>query len=208
MNGSTRSGRSYGGKTREQRLAERHEKLLDAGLELFGTVGYAATTIPMLCAAAGLNPRYFYEAFGTREALLLAVYDRDVARVLASVVTALDGAPADVSVRMEIGLRTFVTGVLADERAARINYFEMVGVSPQLDARRRAVLRLYADFITAQIEQFAPDRPVPGGDRRLAAVAFVGAVDGLIVDALSGGERVNIDRIVATLLETFLPAER
>jgi AcrR family transcriptional regulator len=206
--GQARSERLYGGKTAEQRRAERHEKLLDAAVELFGTVGFAATTIEMLCHEAGLHPRYFYEQFDTREAVLMAVYDRHVETVLAEVVATLEDAPNDPRVRLERGLRTFVDAVLADERLARINYFEMIGVSRELEARRRAVLRAYADMITAQLDAFDPDQRLTVSDPRLGAVALVGAVDGLIINALANDSpREEREAIIMTLLELFGPPE-
>jgi AcrR family transcriptional regulator len=196
--------RVYGGRTMDERRAERREKLLDAAVELFGTTGYAGTTIESLCRQAGLNPRYFYEQFDSREALLGAVYDRHVETVRAAVVAALEGAPADARGRLETGLRAFVDGTLSDERLARINYFEMVGVSPELEARRRAVLRSYADLITAQLDAIAPgDRP-PLSHPRLAAIAFVGAVDGLITDALAADPPTGREQMITTLLELLV----
>ncbi len=44
--------RRYGGKSLEQRREERRRRLLDAGLELFGTQGFQHTTIEQLCATA------------------------------------------------------------------------------------------------------------------------------------------------------------
>jgi AcrR family transcriptional regulator len=41
-------GRVYGGLSAPERRADRRERLLDAGLELFGTAGFTKTTIPML----------------------------------------------------------------------------------------------------------------------------------------------------------------
>jgi len=202
---SLHPNRRYGGKTTEERRGERREKLLDAGLELFGTVGYAATTIEMLCAATRLHPRYFYEEFRTRESLLLAVYDRHVATVLGAVLGALAAAPSDARARMEAGLAAFVDGALADERAARINYFEIVGVSPALEARRREVLRAYAELIADEISGLAPERRPPGEDRHLTAVAFVSATDGLIIDWLTTPTRTDRARIIATLVDIFMP---
>src|SRR6202012_4111263 len=136
--------RRYGGKTASERRAQRREQLLDAGLELFGTGGYAATTIEALCARAGLNPRYFYEQFAGREQLLGAVYERHVEQVLTVVSAAIDRSGADPAARLRAGLTAFVEATLADERGARVNYFEMIGVSRELDALRRRVLSDYA----------------------------------------------------------------
>jgi AcrR family transcriptional regulator len=195
--------RRYGGKTGTERRDERRERLLDAGLELFGTQGFASVTIESLCAAAGLNPRYFYEQFASREDLLGAVYDRHVQAVLERVQAAIAQAPADPAIRLERGLTAFVTGTLADERAARVNYFEMVGVSGELEARRRGVLRAYAELIAAQAAELGDLGPLSRGDRRMAAVALVGATDGLIIDWLTSDRRRPQKAIVDTLLQIF-----
>lgn len=133
----------------------------------------------------------------------MAVYDRHVEQVLAKVVGALERAPADLRGRLETGLRAFVDGVLADERHARINYFEMVGVNRRLEARRRDVLRGYADLIASELAGL-PDR-LPLTHPRLGAVAVVGAVDGLITDALAVDPPVEHEEIVTTLLELLAP---
>jgi AcrR family transcriptional regulator len=198
--------RRYGGKTATERRDERREQLLDAGLELFGTLGFAAVTIEALCARAGLNPRYFYEQFASREELLGAVYARHVHAVLTMVQAAIAHAPSDPAQRLSAGLTAFVTATLADERAARINYFEMVGVSAELEAQRRGVLRAYAELIAAQaavIEDRTPPTPLGRGDRRMAAVALTGATDGLITDWMSSSDRLPQQAIVDTLLAIF-----
>jgi AcrR family transcriptional regulator len=198
------TGRRYGGKTAGERREERRGQLLDAALELFGTVGYTATTIEALCAAAGLNPRYFYEQFETREQVLRAVYDRHVEQVLRTVLEVLERAGPEPRARLEVGLRAFIEATLADERGARVNYFELVGVSRELEAHRRHVLRTYAELIAGQLEQLdgAPAGLV-AGDRRLSAMALVGATDGLVIDWLSGDRREPPERIVETLLGIF-----
>lgn len=198
-------GRRYGGKTVEERRAERRRKLLDAGLELFGTVGYAATTIEALCAAARLHPRYFYEQFDSREGLLQAVYDRHVEAVRVEVMAAVERAPADRRRRLEAGLSAFVEATLADERAARINYFEMIGVSPRIERRRREVLRTYAELIAGEAAALPP-QGAAAVDTRLVAVALVGATDGLIIDWLTHRPRGDRAQIVDTLVQTFAPA--
>src|SRR6516162_9996711 len=72
------TSRTYRGITPSARQADRRERLMEAGLELFGTLGYARTSIRAVSAAASLNSRYFYESFSSREDLLIAVYQRIV----------------------------------------------------------------------------------------------------------------------------------
>jgi AcrR family transcriptional regulator len=50
--------------------------LLDAGLELFAEQGFGATSIPDICARAGLTKGAFYSNFANKDALFLALLDR------------------------------------------------------------------------------------------------------------------------------------
>ena len=54
--------RDYDGKTAAERIAERRERLIDAGVELFGERGYAATSIRSVLQQSGLRDRYFGRA--------------------------------------------------------------------------------------------------------------------------------------------------
>jgi hypothetical protein len=93
-----------------------------------------------------------------------------------------------------------VESTLADERGARVNYFEMIGISHELDRLRRRVLSDYAQLIASQAQG-----GVTGVDPRMAAVALVGATDGLIIDWLSGDRASSSRVIVDTLVAIFEP---
>ena len=53
--------------------------LLDAALELFTEQGFGASSIPEICARAGLTKGAFYSNFADKEALFLALFDRQAA---------------------------------------------------------------------------------------------------------------------------------
>ena len=125
--------------------------------------------------------------------------------VLGEVRAALDAVPAPAPQRLEAGLRAFVDATLADERGARVNYFEMVGVSPELEDLRRGVLRSYAELIAEEATRMPRVRGEPEADRRGVAVALVGAIDGLVTDWLSGDRTRPQSTIIDTLLAVFGP---
>src|SRR3954447_8802688 len=91
--------RSYGGVSADDRVAARRAKLLDAGLELFGTRGYRATGVKDICRAAGVTARYFYESFTNTAELFLAVFDRLTDELFAEVATAAAAAGDDAERR-------------------------------------------------------------------------------------------------------------
>jgi AcrR family transcriptional regulator len=54
--------------------------LLDAAFDLFAEQGYGATSIPEICARAGLTKGAFYSNYANKDALFLALLDRSWAR--------------------------------------------------------------------------------------------------------------------------------
>jgi AcrR family transcriptional regulator len=65
--------------------------LLDAALELFAEQGYGATSIPEICARAGLTKGAFYSNFANKDSLFLALLDRSWERRAAALRRALPG---------------------------------------------------------------------------------------------------------------------
>ena len=65
--------RVWRGSTLEQRSDERRERLMSAGLEIFGTTGYQSSTVSGICSAAKVSTRTFYELFDQRADLLEAI---------------------------------------------------------------------------------------------------------------------------------------
>ena len=88
------AGRAYAGRRPDERRADRHGKLLDAGLEVFGAVGWEEASIALLCATARVGTRAFYEEFDSREQLLLEVATTIVLDGVEAMQTALAGGEA------------------------------------------------------------------------------------------------------------------
>lgn len=174
--------------------------MLDAGLGQFGTSGYARTTIEGLCAGAGVTPRHFYEEFGGREALLVAVFDEVVGWVNEAVAAALAAAPDDPVARVRAGLGAFLHAMLDDPRRARVACVEIVGVSREVEAHRRAVLHAFARLITDEAQRLSEGR----ADFSLPALALVGGINELVVEWVVGAERLPIDTLADEITRLFV----
>lgn len=86
--------RDYGGVSAADRRAERRRRLPAAGRRIWGESGITEVTVRGVCKAAGLIPRYFYEHFPNRDALLFAVADDVRDELLGALVAAGTGTPA------------------------------------------------------------------------------------------------------------------
>jgi AcrR family transcriptional regulator len=200
-------GRTYGGRSAEDRRAERREQLLEAGLERFGTDGFASTSIRAVCAQAGLTERYFYEAFpGGRDDLLIAVYEKVIGEVAQEVTAAVAAAPADPEARSRAGLQAFCGALAGDRRRARVQLIEVVGVNDTLERRRREAMHLFARFIAEGSKEFISHNPDLDAD--LIAMGLVGAVNELMIDWFLGTIDAPVERIVDNCLALFMAAAR
>ena len=203
-------GRRYGGRSAEERREARRSALIDAGYELYGTLGYQNVTIDRACRQARLTARNFYEEFGGREALLRAVYDRTIGQALDAVLTALAETDTDTGTevrdRAEAGIGAFVHAMLDDPRAARVVCLEVVGVSEDLERHRRQVLRAFADLVADEAHRLGTGRVPQGQDPTPAALALVGGVNELIVDWLHSDDHLALDALVDVMVDLFVSA--
>jgi AcrR family transcriptional regulator len=67
----------------KRRRAETVERLLDAALETFAEIGFAAASVEDICGRGGFTRGAFYSSFRTKDELFGALYARETARELA-----------------------------------------------------------------------------------------------------------------------------
>lgn len=210
---------SYGGLTAQQRRDRRREQLLAAGLEIFGTAGYARTSVKSICAQAGLTERYFYESFKRREDLLFAVYEMVATELQAEVFGAAEAAgrsvPRDateddelavLTAQIRAGMSTFFKTLTDDLRRARVLSFEVVGVNQALELRRRQTIHAFADFLVDL--DVATGTPENSLDRRLLALSLVGGVNELLIEWVLGNLGITIDELIDHCSRSMLAVAR
>jgi AcrR family transcriptional regulator len=135
--------RTYGGISAEERVAGRRERLLDAGLELFGTQGFDATGVKELCREAGLTDRYLYESFRDREALFLAVFDRLTDDLFNDVANAVLAVPSEPEAQLRAAVGTFIRALADDPRKPRIIFADTGG------EHMKQTLRRFSELVAA-----------------------------------------------------------
>lgn len=196
--------RTHRGRTLGERRAERRSALLDAGLELFGTNGYSATSIGELCRVSFVATRYFYEEYGDRESLLLELYETLVEQVRARILAVTEPPGPDhpyLAARARIA--AFVHGAAHDERVARVLLLE--SGSPRLEARRLAVHRDFARYVAQFAISYVDAGKVEPDDYELLALMFVGAANEVITHWVLSppDERADLEHIIDRLTEAY-----
>ncbi|GAB2775869.1 TetR/AcrR family transcriptional regulator [Amycolatopsis magusensis] len=193
--------RVYGGRSAADRRAERRGRLLEAGLELFGTEGYAASSIEKLCAAASVSTRNFYEEFSSREALLMAIHNQVIESAVGEVSTAFaetDDQP--VTVRIERAVRAYITRTAADPRRAKLSYVEIIGVSPAVEAHRLAWRARWVQMLVSEAKRAVARGEAEEREFGLGAVALIGAVNELVFHWSTDGYQTPLDDVIAEVI--------
>ncbi|WP_215453662.1 TetR/AcrR family transcriptional regulator [Streptomyces sp. ATCC 21386] len=196
----------YGGRSAAERRAERRDRFLDAGLQLFGdSPGFRGTTIAALSEAAGLSTRQFYEEFHSLEdvlaALHLRVNDWAEEAALTGLATA-QGRP--IAERATAAFLAYAANVTGDPRRLRITFTEIIGVSPRLERQRLERRARWIDFICAEADAAAERGEAVHRDYRIAAAAFIGSVNGLLHDWQAGWVDAPLDVVVDELVRLLL----
>ncbi|MEU2623808.1 TetR/AcrR family transcriptional regulator [Streptomyces sp. NPDC007157] len=174
--------RTYGGATAEQRASLRRRRLMESGLELFSSRGYAHTSISAVLRHAGLKDRYFTESFSSLDDLMAAlvrdIYEEQITRCAAAIDT---DQPLRDRARNMIDV---VVGLpLQDPRKGRVKLAESLGAGPLTAGERRRGLQRMSGLADSLLREGIQD---PGIDTASLSVAVVGAVGEMLLSWFNG----------------------
>ena len=187
---AARKPRLYGGLSAEERRAERRARLIEAGVKVYGEVGYRNGTVKAVCAAAELTERYFYESFANSEALLVAAYIHVTDKLHAEMAAA--GAAARNGARTADVLTLYFTRLKQNPQPSRVFLLEMNGISDAVDAvRMDSLKRMSAVLLPGRAGADAAD-PMP-----LSVSGTMGAVISIARRWVAQNYRQPIGEVIA-----------
>lgn len=197
--------RSYGGVDGAQRVAQRRQTLIDAGLTLMGAV-QPHLTVRGVCKEAAVAARYFYESFTDLDDLTAAVYDTVVTELAVSTQAVVDAAAETEQDKVLAGIAHLVRTVAQDPRRGRL-LFSSALTSPVLVEKRRESTMLFVGLLAANARTFF--RLSESGQLTLTATFLVGGLAQTLTAWLDGYVDVSEDELVtqcaAMLLAAILP---
>ena len=167
------------------------ERLLDAALETFAEVGFAAASVEDICRRGGFTRGAFYSSFRTKDELFAALYARETARDLERVEQQLAGIETEadpVAAAVERCLTTF--------RADRT--WVLVHTEYALHAARHpeaaASLREHAAGLIARLTELVESTTARTGLRLAVPAADLARMvlalhDGVVVQQLAAGDQ-------------------
>ncbi|WKG12386.1 TetR family transcriptional regulator [Nocardia sp. PE-7] len=175
--------RSYRGISAANRRDERRDKLLAAGRQIWGEAGPSEVTVRRVCAASGLTPRYFYEDFATRDALVLAVAEQVHEQLFTTLVEASQAEPGTLKRKLLRALTTYLDTIADDPSIHRILTSDTHSVAGLEELRSRAV-----GIVTDLVMQYSAEflgTPANPEIRRQEALFVVGGINQLVATWLA-----------------------
>lgn len=160
-------------------------RILDGALDVFARKGYHRALVDDIVRASGTSKGAVYHHFPNKEAVFVALVDDFVALLasrLATGVSARRGALAKVDGALTTVLATFAE----NERLARLILLEAASLGPVYQRKRAEVTDRLAALIQGYLDEAVADGTLGAIDTRVATLAWLGAVNEIVVQWLHG----------------------
>jgi len=174
------------------------DRILQAALQVFAEKGYHRAVVDDIVRASQTSKGAVYHHFPNKEALFLALVDEFSARLAEAIATAIEGshgALGKVQAALGAGLQTFAR----HRELARILLLESVSLGPAYAAKRAEVHGRFAALIQAHLDQAVAEGSIPPVDTRVATLAWLGAVNEVVIQWLHSDEPDLLTRAVPAL---------
>lgn len=162
------------------------DKILQAALEVFAEKGYHRALVDDIVRASRTSKGAVYHHFPNKEALFLALVDEFSARLAEAVAAAIadaHGALGKVQAALIAGLETFA----CHRDLARILLLESVSLGPAYQSKRLEVHERFASLIQAHLDDAVAEGSIPPLHTRVATLAWLGAVNEVVIQWLYSG---------------------
>ncbi len=179
------------------------ERILQAALEVFARKGYHRAIVDDIVRASGTSKGAVYHHFPTKEGLFLALVDEFAKHLATAVAAAIEGrrgALAKVEGALQAALETFA----GHRELARILLLEAVSLGATYEAKRAEVHSRFAALIRSYLDQAVEEGSVPPVNTEVATLAWLGAVNEVVIQWLHAGRPDLIGEAVPALTSLLL----
>ena len=161
------------------------ERILDGALDVFARKGYHRALVDDIVRASGTSKGAVYHHFSNKEAVFVALVD-DFAELLAARLAAAVAARHGALAKVEAALTAVLSTFADNERLARLILLEAVSLGPAYQRKRAEVADRFAALIQSYLDEAVADGSLAAVDTRVATLAWLGAVNEIVVQWLHG----------------------
>src|SRR5215208_3084026 len=180
----------------QERSRTRRQRVLDAALEIFTQHGYGDTAIDEIARASDTSKGGLYFHFPSKQALFLALLDEASVALLRRVEVAM-AEESDPLLRGDAALREVLHAFASHRLLARLLLIEALGAGKEFNAKLTSLIAECLDAAVAQGQ-------IPPLDTRVAAHAWYGAINHVVLRWLLNGEPVRLEETYPALRSLLL----
>lgn len=187
----------------QERSKTRRQRLLDAALEVFTSHGYSDAAIDQIARASDTSKGGLYFHFPSKQALFLALLDEASTALLTDVETAMAAETGPLA-RGDAALREVLHAFGGHRLLARLLLIDAIGAGKEFAAKLDELHAAFAALIARCLDDAVAQGLIPPQDTRLAAQAWYGAVNHVVLRWLMTGEPRRLEDAYPALRRLLL----
>lgn len=197
--------RQFKGLSLSERKEVRREKLIEAGIEAYGTQGFFSVTVKDVCNEAKLTERYFYESFKKSEDLFQTIFLKLIGELQTSLAEAAFQAAPIPENMVTAGITALLTKIKNDPRLARIIYIDAALVHDlHSQATIQETLTQFDRIIQAFMMLTLPHLLKDDEEISLIATGLNGYVTHIIIRWVTEGFQQPLDEVLSACTQAFI----
>lgn len=174
-----------------------------AATHVFAKRGFAATTVDMIVAEAGVSRRTFYEHFDDLKDVLLQLHDRIANASFRAIQAMVEGQhhPND---QLRAGVEAFLGLVANFGDQSRVLFREVRAAGPEHEVRREAVLARFAALLFAGVARANVMGIATKPPDELRIFALVAAMEAVAMRYVERNDAARATEAVAPLVDMVI----
>ncbi|ENU18040.1 TetR family transcriptional regulator [Acinetobacter lwoffii] len=197
--------RQFKGLSMAERQQARREKLIEAGIEAYGSYGFFSVTVKDICNEAKLTERYFYESFKKSEHLFQTIFLKLIDELQQNVMQAMMQASSDPKKMIEAGLSALLTTLRDNPRMARIIYIDAMLVQElHNQATIHETMSRFDRMIHAFVMLMMPQLNRSEQEISLVSTGLNGYVTQIAIRWVMSGFKHSLEEVLSSCSVVFL----
>lgn len=197
--------RQFKGLSLSERKHARREKLIEAGIETYGTHGFFSVTVKDVCNEAKLTERYFYESFKKSEDLFQTIFLKQIEILQNNVMHAVIQHTPSPEKMIKAGLTALLHTLKDDPRLARIIYIDAMLVQElHNQATIHETMMQFDRMIQAFVMLTSPHIRYSEQELSLVASGLNGYVTQIAIRWVMGGFKETLEDVLSACEIVFL----
>lgn len=163
------------------------QRILKAAVDVFSRKGYHQARVDEIVAKSNTSKGAVYSHFVSKERIFLAIVDEFADALLRQIEDAISQADGGIG-RVDAALEVCLDAFSKHRRLTRIFLVQAIGLGKVFEEKRLHVHANFVGLIKSYLDQAVTEGDIPPQDTRVAASAWMGAINECVINWLHTGQ--------------------